>query len=84
MDGPAQDVDLPALGTEFEIPIFMTQGEVDLTALPGIAKTYFDSIKAPLKQFYLVPGAGHEHSATGLEITRKVLVEQVRSLALIH
>ncbi len=82
MSGPAEEIDLPALGTDFAIPIFILQGEEDLTALPELAKAYFDSIKAPRKQFYLVPGTGHESSTTELEMTHKVLVEQVRPLAL--
>jgi pimeloyl-ACP methyl ester carboxylesterase len=82
MSGPMQDVDLPALGTDFAIPIFIFQGEEDLTALPELAKAYFDSIKAPRKQFYLVPGTGHELSAAERDMTLKVLVEQVRPLAL--
>jgi len=80
--GPFTKVDLPALGTEFSIPIFMIQGQQDLTALPELAKAYFDSIKAPRKQFYLVPGTGHEYSSTQLDLIRKVLIEQVRPLAL--
>lgn len=82
MSGPMEQVDLPALGTDFAIPIFILQGQEDLTALPELAKAYFDSIKAPLKQFYLVPGTGHESSATELDMALKVLVEQVRPLAL--
>jgi pimeloyl-ACP methyl ester carboxylesterase len=82
LSGPLEDVDLPALGTEFAIPIYIIQGEEDLTALPDLAKAYFDSIKAPRKQFYLVPGTGHEPSAPQLELTLKVLTEQVRPLAL--
>jgi len=82
MSGPMQDVDLPALGTNFSIPIFILQGQEDLTALPELAEAYFDSIKAPRKQFYLVPGTGHEGSAAERDMTLKVLVEQVRPLAL--
>jgi pimeloyl-ACP methyl ester carboxylesterase len=82
MSGPMELVDLPALGTDFAIPIFIFQGQEDLTALPELAKAYFDSIKAPQKQFFLVPGTGHEPSATELDMTRKVLVDQVRPLAL--
>jgi pimeloyl-ACP methyl ester carboxylesterase len=82
MSGPLQHVDLPALGTDFAIPIFVLQGQEDLTALPELAKAYFDSLKAPRKQFYLVPGTGHEPSATELDMTLKVLVDQVRPLAL--
>jgi pimeloyl-ACP methyl ester carboxylesterase len=84
MSGPMEQVDLPTLGTDFAIPIFIVQGQEDLTALPELAKAYFDSIKAPRKQFYLVPGTGHEPSATELDMTLKVLVEQVRPLTLEH
>lgn len=80
MSGPLEQVDLPALGTDFAIPIFILQGQEDLTALPELAKAYFDSIKAPRKQFYLVPGTGHEPSATELDMTLKVLLERVRPL----
>jgi len=82
MSGPLELVDLPALGTDFAIPIYIFQGQEDLTALPELAKAYFDTIKAPRKQFYLVPGTGHEPSATELNMTLKVLVEQVRPVAL--
>jgi len=81
MSGPLELVDLPALGTDFAIPIYIFQGQEDLTALPELAQAYFDSIKAPHKQFYLVPGTGHEPSATELDMMLKVLTEQVRPLA---
>jgi pimeloyl-ACP methyl ester carboxylesterase len=80
LSGPFTDVDLPAIGTNFAVPIFILQGQEDLTALPEMAKEYFDSIKAPYKQFYLVPGTGHGLSATELEMTLKVLVVQVKPL----
>jgi len=82
LSGQLEDVDLPALGTDFAIPIYILQGQEDLTALPELAKAYFDSIKAPRKQFYLVPGTGHEPSAPQLGLTLKVLTEHVRPLAL--
>jgi pimeloyl-ACP methyl ester carboxylesterase len=80
LSGPLMDVDLAALGTDFSIPIFIIQGQEDLTAPPELAKAYFDRIKAPRKQFYLVPGTGHDPSAATGELTRKVLTEQVRPL----
>jgi pimeloyl-ACP methyl ester carboxylesterase len=82
MSGPLFDVDLPALGTDFAIPIFILQGQEDLTAMPELAKVYFDSIKAPRKQFFLVPGTGHGPSAAQLDLTRKVLIEQIGPLVL--
>jgi pimeloyl-ACP methyl ester carboxylesterase len=82
LSGPFTQVDLPALGTDFAIPIFVIQGEADLTAVPELAKSYFDSIVAPRKQFFLVPGTGHEPSVASIALAHKVLVEQVRPLAL--
>lgn len=82
LSGPLEDIDLPALGMNFAIPIIIIQGQEDLTALPELAKAYFDSIKAPRKRFYLVPGTGHEASLPELNLMVKVLVEQVRPLAL--
>jgi pimeloyl-ACP methyl ester carboxylesterase len=84
LSGALTKVDLPALGTDFAIPVFIFQGQEDLTALPELAEAYFDSIKAPRKQFFLVPGTGHEPSATELALMLKVLVEQVRPLATNH
>jgi len=81
MAGPLMSVDLPALGTEFKIPIFMVQGAEDLHARPEMAKAYFDSIKAPQKEFYLVSGTGHEPSIPALDRVHKILLEQVRPLA---
>jgi pimeloyl-ACP methyl ester carboxylesterase len=82
LSGPLEDVDLPGLGKDFAIPIYIIQGQEDLTALPDLAKAYFESIRAPRKRFYLVPGTGHEPSAPELELTLKVLTEKVRPLAL--
>jgi pimeloyl-ACP methyl ester carboxylesterase len=82
LSGPFTKVDLPALGTTFAIPIFIIQGQEDLTAAPELAKAYFGSIKAPRKQFYLIPGTGHEESATSWAVTLRVLIEQVRPLTL--
>ena len=76
--GPLMSVDLARLGKTFRVPMFMFQGTVDLTAPPDLAKTYFDSIDAPRKYFYLVPGTGHEPSAPLLDLMHKVLLEDVR------
>lgn len=80
--GPLMYVDLPALGTKFEIPIFIVQGAEDLHARPDMARDYFDSIQAPHKEFYLVPGTGHEPSATELDRIHTVLLEQIRLIAM--
>jgi pimeloyl-ACP methyl ester carboxylesterase len=78
MSGPLTAVDLPSLGVEFSVPVVFVHGQEDLTALPSVARTYFDRIKAPRKQFHLVPGTGHEPSVASLALVRKLLVEDVR------
>jgi pimeloyl-ACP methyl ester carboxylesterase len=82
MSGPLTKVNLPAIGTTFAIPIFIVQGQDDLIASPQLAHEYFNNISAPLKQFYLVAGTGHEYSKSELKLILKVLVKRVRPLVL--
>lgn len=80
MSGPLTKVDLPALGTDFAVPIFIIQGQEDLTAVPEMAKSYLDSLNAPRKEFYLVPGTGHDPSVAELDLILKVLRGEVRPM----
>lgn len=81
VSGPVTQVDLPAIGTKFAIPIYIVQGEEDLVAVPDLAKTYLDSIEAPHKQFFLVPGTGHEDSIATLTLVRSILTSIARDTA---
>jgi pimeloyl-ACP methyl ester carboxylesterase len=81
LSGPFTEVDLPALGTDFRIPIYIVQGEEDLTTTPDLAKAYFDSLKAPRKKFILVPRTGHEPSLALLASMHTLLLDEVRPLA---
>ena len=83
LSGPLTQVNLPALGSTFDIPVFLVQGEQDLWTVPEITRSYFGSIYAPEKQFYLVEGAGHELSQNGMELIHDVLIDQVRPLAIV-
>lgn len=51
--------DARRLGTEFELPFFLLQGERDVITLTGLAKDYFTEIDAPHKQLALIKDAGH-------------------------
>jgi len=82
LSGEVMQVDLPALGTDFAIPVFIVQGEYDLRTLPDLAKSYFDRISAPRKQFFLVPKTAHEPSPASWDMLLKVLLEQVRPLCM--
>ncbi len=59
-EGMGSTLDLYKLGTDFKIPVFMVVGEHDLTTTPEVAKRYFDAIKAPKKEFFLLPLTGHD------------------------
>jgi len=51
--------DLRALGPQFHLPIVMIEGTEDLVAVTSLAKTYFNEIEAPQKEFILLPNQGH-------------------------
>lgn len=51
--------DAAPLGTRFEVPILIVQGEVDINTPTAVAREWFDTIDAPSKSFEVVPGAGH-------------------------
>lgn len=78
--GELPRVDLTKL-TDFRIPIFLIHGEADLIIPIELPRAYFETIKAPKKAFYAVPGTGHNPSALELEKQREVLLTEVRPLA---
>lgn len=82
MSGPFMAVDLPALGTDFAVPIFVFQGAADNITPAQLAESYVRSITAPQKQFVLIPRAGHLAMATNSDEFLKLLVERVRPLAI--
>jgi pimeloyl-ACP methyl ester carboxylesterase len=61
--GMASTIDLPALGLEFAIPVFLVQGSEDLVTVPSVARSYFDSLSAPRKEFRLLAATGHDPNA---------------------
>jgi pimeloyl-ACP methyl ester carboxylesterase len=73
-------VDLPALGTDFQVPIFLLQGEEDLLTSPAISKPYFDSLSAPEKKFVLLPRTGHDPNQIMVDAQYRLLTEQILPL----
>jgi len=78
LDGPMMREDLPALGSDFSIPIFIVQGAEDDVTPTSLAKTYFDQITAPRKSFLLMPHAGHMALLTRSDDFLKFLLTTVR------
>jgi pimeloyl-ACP methyl ester carboxylesterase len=70
-----------SVGTRFEVPIFMFQGDSDLNTPPSLARAYFDEIEAPRKEFALIPGAGHDTIVFAPELLA-LLNQHVRPVAI--
>jgi pimeloyl-ACP methyl ester carboxylesterase len=71
------DIDFAKDGLEFEIPIYLVQGEEDILTASEKNKPYFDKISAPEKQYFLVPKAGHGHNKSVVDTQYKILKEFV-------
>lgn len=81
LSGPLMQVDLASRSLDYGVPVHLVAGAEDLTAPPELAKRYFDGIRAPRKQFHLVPGTGHEPSVPQLALVHKILLDEARILS---
>lgn len=79
-NGMASRLDLPALGTEFTVPFFMVQGAEDLLTPPVATRRYFEQIKAPVKEYFLLPRTGHDPNQIMVDAQYRVLKERVLPL----
>lgn len=79
-DGMFSTVDLPALGADFAVPVFLVEGEHDLLATPDVAQRWFDGIKAPGKGIVVLPRAGHDPNQDVIDAEYKMLVEKILPL----
>ncbi|MES3021201.1 MAG: alpha/beta hydrolase [Pseudomonadota bacterium] len=76
--GMFSKVDLPKLGLDFRLPVFLVQGTEDLVTRADVTKRYFDRISAPEKGLILVPAAGHDPNQVFIDAQYKVMLERVR------
>jgi pimeloyl-ACP methyl ester carboxylesterase len=76
-NGMLSTLDLPKLGADFQMPVFMVQGESDLITVPEISKRYFDSIKAPRKEYFLVPKCGHDPNPEMIDTQYMILKTKI-------
>ncbi|REJ20043.1 MAG: alpha/beta hydrolase [Paenibacillaceae bacterium] len=51
--------DFSRIGTAFDVPFFIFQGDTDLFTPFGAARSFFDRIEAPRKSFAVIRNAGH-------------------------
>lgn len=81
-DGMGPRLDLRKLGTRFETPVFLLQGDEDLVTPLDISKAYFDSLSAPAKLFVRLPRTGHDPNRAMIDGQREVLETRVRAAAM--
>jgi pimeloyl-ACP methyl ester carboxylesterase len=68
------------LGTRFEVPFFLFQGESDVVTLTTLAEEYFEEVEAPTKELALIRDAGHFAAFTQPERFLAELLARVRPL----
>ena len=73
--------DARRLGTGFEVPFFLFQGETDVITLTSLAEEYFQEVEAPTKELALIKDAGHFAAFTQPRRFLAELVTRVRPLA---
>jgi pimeloyl-ACP methyl ester carboxylesterase len=70
--------DARQLGTTFETPIFLLQGDSDLQTPAKSVEDYFATIQAPKKELLLLENADHTAALTMQEVFLKELIARVR------
>jgi pimeloyl-ACP methyl ester carboxylesterase len=81
-DGMGPRIDLAKLGTRFEMPVYLLQGEEDLVTPPEVSQAYFDSLTAPAKAFIRLPRTGHDPNRAMIDGQLNVLETHVRAAAM--
>jgi pimeloyl-ACP methyl ester carboxylesterase len=73
--------DARRLGTRFEVPFFLFQGESDVITVTSLATEYFAEVEAPAKELALIEDAGHFAAFTQPDRFLTELRTRVRPLA---
>jgi pimeloyl-ACP methyl ester carboxylesterase len=73
--------DARQLGTHFDVPFYLFQGENDVITLTSLATDYFTEIDAPTKELALIKDAGHFAAFTQPDRFLTELLARVRPLA---
>ncbi|GIH18647.1 alpha/beta fold hydrolase [Rugosimonospora africana] len=72
--------DARRLGSRFEVPYFLFQGDTDVVTLTGLAEEYFAELQAPTKALVRIRDAGHFCAFTRPEEFLRGLLSHVRPL----
>lgn len=74
------EFDIREYGNKYAMPIFYILGENDYQAPTIIAKEYFEEIKAPIKEIFIIPKAGHAPMIDNPQSFTKILKDEIKSI----
>lgn len=77
----ASHLDMAELVPEQQIPVFFIQGAHDYQTTTSVAKAYFDTLKAPIKKYYLFENSAHLPHWENKTRYREVLAEAMQVVA---
>lgn len=66
------NVDFLKDNLDFKIPVYLIQGNEDIMTPKESSKIYFEKIKAPKKEYYLLPNAAHGFNESVVETQYKI------------
>ncbi len=74
------DINFMKDGLNVQIPVFLIQGEKDITTPKNFSRAYFEKLNAPEKEYFLVADAAHGFNQAVIDMQYEVLTEQVVSI----
>jgi pimeloyl-ACP methyl ester carboxylesterase len=69
------EVDFESDGLSFQLPVYLLQGAHDILTPPNITKRYFDALRAPKKEYILIPDAAHGHNQSVIAAQHEIVKE---------
>ncbi|MBN7813706.1 alpha/beta hydrolase [Algoriphagus sp. H41] len=67
------DIDFERDGLVVNIPVYLIQGEQDILTSKEVTEPYYNKIKAPKKEYFLVPGAAHGLNKSVVDMQYQVI-----------
>lgn len=64
-------------GLHFRLPVYLVQGEEDLQTPGELTKKYFDRLRAPAKEYFLLPKTGHDFNQQVLDTQYDILTRLI-------
>lgn len=65
-------IDMMRDNLNFKIPVYLIQGEEDILTPKEMSRNYFDTLKAPKKEYFLLPKAAHGFNQSVVDTQYKI------------